>query len=559
MSASESEKTGKSQTQSRSSSTSSQQSLRTPDASQSHMFYQSGPYPFSYMAAFGAGDGTWSSSNVGLDTTSFLQALNPSGSEQQTLMTDQVLAGGLNHSYMSSAPLVYPNPSDYSALNTGGVTVSPQNAASFPFSQFGLFGTPMMPGTISMPTAATVNQGQKAEGASGQAADQQGGNAAAAVAVPVSASSNGGAAQDGVENSFGKLSVSEGGGSSGEKAQETAPRSSGVKSWAAIASQPAKQGVVKPKPKPQVGFGNAPPTGGGGSGQREQAGSQQQQQSHGGFGQSSTGSASQQQPWGKQTGAGRGRGWSNQRRVPSAAAAVNGGGPSSSGGSTSGLTSIHLPPTTSAGTATGTSGGGGGGGSSGSSQSASSAGASVLDRLRSANQYNPKEFVINLKNARFFVIKSYSEDDIHRSIKYSIWTSTPSGNRRLNDAFREQNGDPLYLLYSVNGSGHFCGVAQMTSQVDYEMNTGVFTQEKWKGKFDVKWVYVKDVPNNQLRHIRLENNENKPVTNSRDTQEVLYEKGKQILRIVHNYKATTSIFDDFGHYEKRQEEDNAKK
>ena len=69
------------------------------------------------------------------------------------------------------------------------------------------------------------------------------------------------------------------------------------------------------------------------------------------------------------------------------------------------------------------------------------------------------------------------------------------------------------------------------------------------GQFKVKWIYVKDVPNNQvnllseknwkvkvkrsklksswidievkhlqLRHIKLENNENKPVTNSRDTQ-----------------------------------------
>ena len=38
------------------------------------------------------------------------------------------------------------------------------------------------------------------------------------------------------------------------------------------------------------------------------------------------------------------------------------------------------------------------------------------------------------------------------------------------------------------------------------------------GKFQVRWIYVKDVPNSQLRHIRLENNENKPVTNSRDTQ-----------------------------------------
>ena len=70
---------------------------------------------------------------------------------------------------------------------------------------------------------------------------------------------------------------------------------------------------------------------------------------------------------------------------------------------------------------------------------------------------------------------------------------------------------------------------------------------------------MKDVPNGQLRHIRLENNENKPVTNSRDTQEVPPEKGKQVLKTIHSYKHTTSIFDDFNHYEKRQEEEDGKK
>ena len=183
----------------------------------------------------------------------------------------------------------------------------------------------------------------------------------------------------------------------------------------------------------------------------------------------------------------------------------------------------------------------------------------VAGKLQADNKYNPTELAVNLTNARFFVIKSYAEDDIHRSIKYSIWTSTEHGNRRLDQAFREQKGKgSVYLFYSVNGSGHFCGMAQMTSEVDFNTTTGVWAQDKWKGRFDVKWVYVKDVPNSQLRHIRLENNENKPVTNSRDTQEVPPEKGKQIVRIVHNYHYTTSIFDDFEHYEKKQEEDTKK-
>ena len=170
-------------------------------------------------------------------------------------------------------------------------------------------------------------------------------------------------------------------------------------------------------------------------------------------------------------------------------------------------------------------------------------------------QYNPKEFDLNPKGARFFIIKSYAEDDIHRSIKYGIWCSTEYGNKRLDAAYREREGKgPIYLFFSVNGSGHFCGIAQMTSAVDHQSSANVWTQDKWKGQFTVKWIYVKDVPNSQLRHIRLENNEGKPVTNSRDTQEVPPEKGCQVLRVIHQYRNTTSIFDDFSHYEQLQNE-----
>lgn len=180
----------------------------------------------------------------------------------------------------------------------------------------------------------------------------------------------------------------------------------------------------------------------------------------------------------------------------------------------------------------------------------------IVHKLHAENNYNPKEFSFSLTNARYFVIKSYAEDDIHRSIKYSIWTSTEHGNKRLDSAYREQKGrGNIYLFFSVNGSGHFCGVAQMASEVNFHVVTGVWSQDKWKGRFSVKWLYVKDVPNNALRHIRLENNENKPVTNSRDTQEIPVDKAKLVMKIVHDWRATSSIFDDFGHYEEKELED----
>jgi hypothetical protein len=166
--------------------------------------------------------------------------------------------------------------------------------------------------------------------------------------------------------------------------------------------------------------------------------------------------------------------------------------------------------------------------------------------------YNPRDFNIAPRSARFFVIKSYSEDDVFRSIKHNVWCSTEHGNRRLNAAFSEKPSpdQPIYLFFSVNGSGHFCGMCEMVSRVDPARTIDLWSQDKWKGCFQVRWIFVKDVPNYALRNVRLENNENKPVTNSRDTQEIPYAKGKEVLKIFHAYKHATCIFDDKDHYEK---------
>ena len=37
--------------------------------------------------------------------------------------------------------------------------------------------------------------------------------------------------------------------------------------------------------------------------------------------------------------------------------------------------------------------------------------------------------------SRFFIIKSYSEEDVHKGMKYSIWSSTERGNKILDAAY----------------------------------------------------------------------------------------------------------------------------
>ncbi|CAI9101555.1 OLC1v1038909C5 [Oldenlandia corymbosa var. corymbosa] len=183
------------------------------------------------------------------------------------------------------------------------------------------------------------------------------------------------------------------------------------------------------------------------------------------------------------------------------------------------------------------------------------------------DKYNLEDFQTEYGNAKFFVIKSYSEDDIHKCVKYDVWSSTPNGNKKLDAAFREAEAKasetgtkcPIFLFFSVNASGQFVGVAEMIGQVDFNKNMDFWQLDKWNGFFPLKWHIVKDLPNNLLKHIILENNENRPVTFSRDTQEVGLKQGIEMLNIFKSYSAKTTLLDDFLFYENREKTLKAKR
>lgn len=78
-------------------------------------------------------------------------------------------------------------------------------------------------------------------------------------------------------------------------------------------------------------------------------------------------------------------------------------------------------------------------------------------RFAPINQYNLEDFQTNYENAKFYVIKSIGEDDVHKSIKYNIWSSTNHSNRIIDGVFHETQDDtseadtvcPIFLFFSV--------------------------------------------------------------------------------------------------------------
>ena len=167
--------------------------------------------------------------------------------------------------------------------------------------------------------------------------------------------------------------------------------------------------------------------------------------------------------------------------------------------------------------------------------------------------------------AQFFIIKSFSEEDVHKAIKYNVWTSTKSGNQTLNNAYKvaKESKSEVFLFFSCNGSGRFVGVARMKTEVEYNKVFPFWTQDnKWGGLFELEWLLIKDTPFKLYKAIEvmMKDGERKCISFSRDTQEVPNTEGLEMVKIMRNFVHTNTILEHFEYYDLRQEnyEKNAK-
>jgi hypothetical protein len=160
-------------------------------------------------------------------------------------------------------------------------------------------------------------------------------------------------------------------------------------------------------------------------------------------------------------------------------------------------------------------------------------------------------------DCKFFVIKSFSEEDIHKSIKYGVWSSSKNGNIILSKAFNntKEKGSFVYLIFSCNGSGRCVGVAKMKSSCDFNKTFNYWTQDnKWTGLFNVEWIFIKDVPLKEFQNIIIimRGGEIQPITYARDAQEIPYEQAKIMLDIFEKYENSNTILEHFEFYDMRQ-------
>ena len=155
----------------------------------------------------------------------------------------------------------------------------------------------------------------------------------------------------------------------------------------------------------------------------------------------------------------------------------------------------------------------------------------------------------------------YNFEQASKAYKTCCWSSTPKANRKLASAYKTLGGcRKIVSVYVCQWIGEIGAVAEITSvgignndlNGDFgseegdervlkhgqrqktkqkHKQKGVERQRQDRTEFQLRWWHIIDIANKQLKHLRVPSNGNRPVTNSRDTQELPLDIGQAMLDI----------------------------
>lgn len=144
---------------------------------------------------------------------------------------------------------------------------------------------------------------------------------------------------------------------------------------------------------------------------------------------------------------------------------------------------------------------------------------------------NLERDISNFRYGKFFIIRSKKIDDIHKAVKYGIWTSSKFNNIKFNKEFSNTNGE-VYFLFTCLQSNFFIGLAKMTYKNEQDVEFAYWGEiGKWRGLMMVTWVYLTDVGFNMITDIKQdEKGQQECIFDLKDGQEVTQENALKMIK-----------------------------
>ncbi|XP_060076466.1 3'-5' RNA helicase YTHDC2-like [Ylistrum balloti] len=130
--------------------------------------------------------------------------------------------------------------------------------------------------------------------------------------------------------------------------------------------------------------------------------------------------------------------------------------------------------------------------------------------------------------ASFWIMKCTNQNKLDISMNKAMWTTNISSQKKVNSVFQE--GKTVYLIFSVQGSGHFQGYAKMKSKLVYKkcQDSGHHGSDY---TCDIEWIKRANLPFQSCHQLLNPWDENRRVQNSKDGQEIEPHVGEALIKL----------------------------
>ncbi|KAM3135419.1 hypothetical protein pb186bvf_012438 [Paramecium bursaria] len=149
------------------------------------------------------------------------------------------------------------------------------------------------------------------------------------------------------------------------------------------------------------------------------------------------------------------------------------------------------------------------------------------------------------ENGIFLILRSASLDNIHKGMKYGLWTSTPKSNQKIDNLFK--SNDNVYLLYTVVGSKSFQAVAKLQSGFRTESFKYWDEPLKWFGSFEIKCLYLGELKQKTLDEKQQADLGQIVLTDQTDCTEINSNLGKFVIQCFKDLLAEPDYKNPFVH------------
>jgi hypothetical protein len=153
----------------------------------------------------------------------------------------------------------------------------------------------------------------------------------------------------------------------------------------------------------------------------------------------------------------------------------------------------------------------------------------------------------------FYVIRSKKTDDIHKAVKYGVWTSSPQNNFKISEAFknRTNQGGNVFFFFTYLSAPGFVGLARLVD-MDLKKEFPYWGEiGRWVGVMRLEWVYLRDIEFHNLTKLTEISPIDKlprPLSDLTDGTKMSEYNAKEIIKIMNEKPETSYILKKFvGH------------